>query len=80
MELIRAIYLFVINMTSRFFLFVVRVLFFIGMLASVLVIFLAIVMVASGNASIEEAGKVLVGAIVCGVSLMVLNKLFLDEV
>jgi hypothetical protein len=50
------------------------------MLASVLVIFLAIVMVASGNASIEEAGKVTGGAIVCGVSLMVLNKLFLDEV
>jgi len=80
MELISSIYLFVVITTSRFFLFAVRFVFFFGLLASFLVIFLAIVMVALGNATLEEAGKVVGGAIVCGVSLMVLNKVFLDEV
>jgi len=80
MELIRSIYLFVVITASRFFLFAVRLIFFVGMLTSFLVIFLAIVMVALGNATLEEAGKVVGGAIVCGVSLMILNKLFLDEV
>lgn len=80
MELVRAVYLMVIRLSGMFFLAVVRLLFLLGFIISVFAFCLAIIMLIFGGASLQDFGTVIVGSIVGGVSLLILNKVFLDEV
>jgi hypothetical protein len=80
MEFIRDTYLLVIILSGKFFLFVVRMLFFVGFLGALFMIVFAVYMLAFGGYSPQEFGSVIAGSIIIGVSLTILNKIFLDEV